>query len=260
MPDESTQKPQTETRLWDEITKAIIHTMTPRLLPVIKEAYGKEYPPGTSLTLLPTEHSTYLDKPSEAPSSKLMDIALLVAGTDYYHIECQIKNDHQIVIRMIAYDLHFSIQHSVTENASTGEITLHLPQSFVIYPAKNKSIPDKLQCRLNFPDGNQHIYQIPTVRIQTYSLKDIHEKHLDFFVPFLLLRFQSLLDNKKKFLTKEKLTDFVERLIVDLKKEVEAGVLTEMEFKAIIAQKDVWIAQKDAYIAELEQKLAIAMS
>lgn len=193
MPDKSTH---TETRLWDEITKAIIHTMTSRLLPVIEEAYGKEYPPGTSITLLPTEHSTYLDKPSNTPSSNLMDIAVLVGGTDYYHIECQVKNDHQMIIRMIAYDLHFSIQHSVTENARTGEITLHLPQSFVIYPAKNGNIPNKLQCRLVFPDGNQHVYQIPTVRIQTYSLNDIHKKHLDFFVPFVLLRFQPLLDSQ----------------------------------------------------------------
>lgn len=231
MPDKTAQ---TETKLWDEITKAIIHTMTPRILPVIKEAYGKEYPPGTSLTLLSTEHSTYLDNPEETPANRLMDIAILVAGTDCYHIECQMKNDRQMVIRMVAYDLHFALQHDLTQEAVTGEIILRFPQSFVIYPVQNDNIPDKLQCRLIFPDGNQYIYRIPTICIQTYSLKDIHEKHLDFFIPFTLLRFRPRLDSKTNKLTEKELTGFVKRLIVDLKKEVDAGVLTEMELNDYI--------------------------
>ncbi|MDE6744625.1 MAG: hypothetical protein K2J95_12155 [Lachnospiraceae bacterium] len=41
-----------------------------------------------------------------------MDIALLVGGTDYYHLECQMKNDHEMVIRMFAYDVHFAITHT----------------------------------------------------------------------------------------------------------------------------------------------------
>lgn len=219
----------TEKKLWDEITKAISFGMTHRLLPVIKEAYGREYPPGTSIQLLSTEHTTYLDAPGENPSSKLMDIAILVDGTDFYHIESQMDNDHQMVIRMIAYDLHFAIQHSTMEDELTREIIIHFPQSMVIYPEPNRSIPDKLQCRLIFPDRSQHIYQLPTVRIQSYSLKEIQEKHLDFFIPFTLLRFRPLLGNKKKILTARELTDFVEQLIVILKAEVETGVLTQLE-------------------------------
>lgn len=68
-------------RLWDEITKALSLNMTHRLLPVIREAYGKEYPPHTPIQLLSTVHSTYLDNPSRKLSSKLMDISVLVGET-----------------------------------------------------------------------------------------------------------------------------------------------------------------------------------
>lgn len=95
-------------RLWDEIFKSIVATMPEQLFPLFKEVYGKEYLPGTTIRLLATEHSTYLDDPEPSPSSNLMDIALLVAGTDYYHIECQMHNDWQMILRMVAYDLHFS--------------------------------------------------------------------------------------------------------------------------------------------------------
>ena len=57
-------------RLWDEILKAIVYTMPGQLFPLIKEVYGKEYPPDTSIRLLNTEHSTCLDDPKNSPSSK----------------------------------------------------------------------------------------------------------------------------------------------------------------------------------------------
>lgn len=74
-------------RLWDEIFKAIVDTMPRQLFPLLREVFGKEYPPGTPIQLLATEHSTYPNNPDKSPSSNLMDIALLVADTDYYHLE-----------------------------------------------------------------------------------------------------------------------------------------------------------------------------
>lgn len=56
-------------RLWNEILKAIVYTMPNQLFPLIKEVYGKEYPPDTPIKLLDTEHSTYLDDPESTPSS-----------------------------------------------------------------------------------------------------------------------------------------------------------------------------------------------
>ncbi|MDE7251314.1 MAG: hypothetical protein K2O32_00005, partial [Acetatifactor sp.] len=99
-------------RLWDEILKAIVDTMPEQLFPLFKEVFGKEYPPGTPIRLLATEHSTYPDAPEKSPSSSLMDIVLLVADTDYYHLECQMYNDRQMVLRMISYDLHFALRHT----------------------------------------------------------------------------------------------------------------------------------------------------
>ena len=61
--------------LWDEILKAIVSTMPQQLFPLFKEVYGKEYPPGTSIILLPTEHSTIRETKDRPPSSKLMDIS-----------------------------------------------------------------------------------------------------------------------------------------------------------------------------------------
>ncbi|MDE6530929.1 MAG: hypothetical protein K2K96_09175 [Lachnospiraceae bacterium] len=216
-------------KLWDEILKAIVDTMPTQLFPLFREVYGKEYPEGTSIVLLETETSTFWESGEEPPGSTFMDIALLVGGTDYYHLECQMKNDHEMVIRMFAYDVHFAVTHTKAMKRDAGEITLKFPHSVVIYPEGSNAVPDHLQCRILFQDNSEHIYQIPTVKVQTYSLEEIRKKHLILFLPYTMLRFRPRLRQEKKIAEKE-LTEYLEEVILILEKEVSAGGLTDRQY------------------------------
>ena len=219
------------TKLWDEILKAIVSAMPSQLFPLFKEVYGREYPKDTTIVVLGSETSSFQEDSNGPPGSTLMDIALLVAGTDYYHLECQMKNDNEMVIRMFAYDVRFAITHSKAMDQDTGEITLYFPHSMVIYSEKNDAIPDHLRCRVVFQDNSEHIYKIPTVKIQTYSLKEIKEKHLTMFIPYTILRLRPRMkENLKHPLTQKELTEFVEEAIFVLKEELSDGYLTELEY------------------------------
>ena len=134
-----------------------------------------------------------------------------------------------MVIRMFAYDVHFAITHTKTMDGDTGEITLKFPRSVVIYPEGIRAVPDHLQCRVIFQDNSEHIYTIPTVKVQSYSLKEIREKHLILFLPYTMLRFRSRLRRKKK-ITEKELTGYLEEVILILKEEVSAGGLTELQY------------------------------
>lgn len=225
----------TNVKLWDEMLKAIVEGMPEQLFPLFKEVFGKDYPRGTPVTLLATESSTYQEDPHAPPDSRLSDIALLVNGTDYYHLECQMRNDTDMVIRMITYDLHLAIQYTASALPEGDGFVLHFPYSAVIYPDKNGHLPHSLRCRIVFQDGTEHIYQIPTVRIQSYSLQEIHEKHLDLFIPYVLLRLRPKLDPNRKFpLTKKELTDFVDEVMMILRDELLQGYLTELEYNDYI--------------------------
>lgn len=216
-------------RLWDEILKAIVYAMPKQLFSLIKEVYGKEYPPDTPIRLLSTEHSTWEDSPQDSPSSTLMDISLLIADSDFYHIECQMENDKLMVIRMFSYDMHYAIEHCLSQDSSTGEITIRFPHSVVIYPDQNNNLPDKLRCRIIFQDKSEHIYQIPTVRIQSYSLEDIRKKHLYLFIPYLLLRLKPKINSKSHPFQQKELTTFMEEIIVILQDALTNGYLTKQE-------------------------------
>ncbi len=217
--------------LWDEILKAIVDAMPKQVFPLIKEIYGKDYPKGTPILLLATESSTYQEDTNAPPGSRLSDIILLISGTDYYHIECQMHNDHDMVIRMFAYDFHFAMQHTISEDWKQGGLVMRFPRSTVIYPEMNSKLPDVLRCRIIFQDDSEHIYQIPTVKIQSYSLDEIQEKHLTLFIPYVLLRLRPKLDPERKFpLEKKELTAFVGKVMMILKDETEQGYLTEQEY------------------------------
>ncbi len=219
------------TKLWDEIFKAIVDAMPEQLFPLFKEVYGKDYPRGTPITLLSTEYSTYKEKPDASPGSRLTDITLLVGDADCFHIECQMRNEKEMVIRMFAYDFHVAMRYMISEDQTSGELVMHFPRSTVIYPEKNRNLPEILRCRILFQDGSEHIYQIPTVRIQSYSLQEIREKHLTLFIPYVLLRLSPKLNPKRKHkLTKRELTGLVEEIILVLKEELADGYLTEREF------------------------------
>ena len=218
-------------KLWDEILKAIVSAMPSQLFSLFKEVYGRDYPKETPVVLLNSETSSFQENKQDAPGSTFMDIALLVANTDYYHLECQMKNDSEMVIRMFAYDVRFAITHAKTMDRDTEEITLHFPHSAVIYSEKNNNLPDHLQCRVIFQDNSEHIYRIPTVRIQTYSLEELHRKHLNLFIPYTILRLRpKLKTGRKHLLTEKELTEFVEEAILVLKEELFDGYLTEWEY------------------------------
>ncbi len=215
-------------RLWDGITKYIADHMTTRLLPLINEQFKKNYAKETSIRLMQTEYAHFVDEMK--PGTVLCDITLLVDQKDIYHLECQMTNDGEMVIRMIEYDLLFSLRHGKIVDAE-GDIEIHFPQSTVIYPACNGAIPRKLKCTVVFPDKRRFIYEIPTMRIQDYSLEEIEEKHLDFFLPFTMLRFVPRLKSKKNPLTKNELTEFVRKIILILEEEYKAGEISEENHK-----------------------------
>lgn len=83
-----------------------------------------------------------------------------------------------------------------------------------------------------FQDNSEHIYRIPTVRIQTYSLEEIHKKLLNLFLPYIILRLRPRRKTGAKHLVTEKeLTEFLNEVIFVLKEEFYNKYLTEQEYQ-----------------------------
>ena len=230
-------------KLWDEITKSIADRMPNQLFPLFKEAFGKEYPKGTPIRIIQTEYPV----PEGDKTVIYSDIVLLVDEKDLYHLECQMTNDSDMVVRMIEYDFHTALRHGI-QMESPNVFTLHFPNSTVLYPQCNNRLPDKLICNVIFPDGSSHRYEVPTIRIQKYSLEDIREKHLTMFIPFKLLSFRPRVNSKKNPIQENELTQYVKRLILILEEEYEAGNISSLEYKDYV--KFINLAEERVFHAQ----------
>ncbi|MDD3251295.1 MAG: hypothetical protein PHV18_01910 [Lachnospiraceae bacterium] len=96
-------------------------------------------------------------------------------------------------------------------------------------------ISDFLQAIVTFQDGSSHLYKVPTMKVQTFTLQEIKEKHLTFLIPFVPLRFRNRLYSEKNAVKSEELTSFYDEIMVMLNQEVENGYLSETQRTMVVS-------------------------
>ena len=132
-------------------------------------------------------------------------------------------------------------------------IHLHIIFSVSYISVQNSilKIPNYLSCQLKFQDGSTHEYRVPTVKVQSYTLEEIKEKHLCLLIPFLPIRFRRYIPSdskiqsvnspdeqrsleKKLQKSKEELTSFFSETILILDQEIADGFLSDFEKNLIL--------------------------
>lgn len=219
-------------KLWDEIFKSIIRHMPEQLFPLFKLTFGKEYPRNATVELLSTEYPVPGKNGSGQISSIFADIVLKIAGTDLYHLECQMEKEDGISVRMFEYDINISLLYGLGEDVKTQD--LHFPSSIILYLGTNSRVPDKEHCRIIMADNSEIVYTVPVIKVQDYSLQEIKENHLTIFLPYTFLRFRPRLRTKNNKVSKKELTMFVKEVIIVLKYELSEGNITYWQYNDYI--------------------------
>ena len=235
----------TETQLWDLIIKKATYSSPRLLLPLIYEIYDKKYPDDSTIVPLSTEYSVERSDTKEISTIKA-DLTFCVNDSDIYHFECEITYNGLITIRMFEYDVHAALNYRT--DAKNPQLILEFPKSAVLFLQGTKKIPDQLSCLIKFQDGTSHEYRVPTVKVQSYTLEEIKEKHLCILIPFLPIRFrrripsdrtiQSAKSPDKQYNLKKAVQKSKETILI-LDQEVADGFLTDGEKKLIL-----WLLQK----------------
>ena len=180
--------------LWDEVMKREIELYPWLILPVVKEIFNREYPEGRDIVLLSTEYTvSRIHEKGEKLLHAIRSDLLLRIERDMYHFECQIGKSGEMVFRMLEYDIHIGLTHGKEIRKSKNgmqEFAVFFPKSAVLYLGDERNIPLYENCTMYFQDGTEHIYRIPVMKVQEYSLEEIEERHLNILIPFLPVRFR----------------------------------------------------------------------
>lgn len=256
----------TEAHLWDEILRREVFAMPFLIFPVIYEVHGQYYPRETAIIPFGTEYSV------ERVQTK--DISSIRADTTFwittwlYHFECEIGTDPEIEHRTFEYDTQAALACSKSQNQmAKDQKSLSFPYSAILFLKPGIRKPDHLTCRIELPGyaagiGSQpdkasrphqdettavsHAdmkyvdYEVAALKVQSYSMQQISERHLYILIPFTPLRFRPVLKRIQEQKcsmesAKLKLTNYFQEIIIILNEAVAEGYLSENNRKDILS-------------------------
>ena len=167
--------------VYDGAFRTILNDCRKLIIPVINEIFGETYTGEEEIRFFPNEH--FLDQQDEADKERITDTNFTVIGKTpkKYHVECESSlPDGKITIRLFEYDAQIALDEGeVTEET----LTVTFPNTAVLYLRTYKKTPDKMKYVLVTPGGTVQ-YDVPIMKVQTYSLDDIFEKGLLMLIPF----------------------------------------------------------------------------
>ena len=169
--------------IYDGAFRTILNDCRKLVIPIINEIFGETYTGEEEIRFFPNEH--FIDQQDEADKERITDTNFTVFGKieKKYHIECESSYSHgRITIRLFEYDAQIALDEGeVTEET----LTVTFPNTAVLYLRTRKKTPDRMKYIIVTPGGTVQ-YDVPIMKVQTYSLDDIFEKRLLMLIPFYI--------------------------------------------------------------------------
>lgn len=239
--------------IYDGAFRTILNDCRQLIIPVINEIFNETYTGDEEVEFFPNEH--FLDQQDEADQRRITDTNFRIIGKTIkkYHLECESSlPDGKIAIRLFEYDAQIALDEGeITEET----LTVTFPHTAVLYLRAYKKTPDKMKYVIVTPGGTV-AYDVPVMKVQTYSLADIFEKRLLFLIPFYIFshekrfpkynsseqeleklkaEYQEILERLDDLERQEVIGSFDKRTII----EISSDVLEELTRKYENVQKGV---------------------
>ena len=169
--------------IYDGAFRTILNDCRKLIIPVINEIFKEHYTGEEEIHFFPNEH--FLDQQDAADKERITDTNFQIIGriVKKYHLECESSlPDGKITIRLFEYDAQIALDEGeVTEET----LTVTFPNTAVMYLRAYKKTPDKMKYVIVTPGGTVQ-YDVPIMKVQSYSLDEIFEKRLLMLIPFYI--------------------------------------------------------------------------
>ena len=228
---------------YDDVFRTMLNDCSRFILPLLNEVFGENYD-GTETIVFANDYH-FQNKQDGAEDKIITDASFKVIKGDTekkYHFECQSTIDNSMVLRFFEYDSQIALDDATIEKIvgddggkkSDGVLTVTFPHSAVLYLRSNKNTGDVMTIRFVTPGGEVK-YDIPIIKMQTYTLEDIWEKEIYLLIPFYIFTHEA---NFPKYNEDEKLlqglVDEFKKICVKMEELTHQGKMTELENRIIV--------------------------
>ncbi|MBQ1511426.1 MAG: hypothetical protein IIZ54_11185 [Selenomonadaceae bacterium] len=228
----SQSHPASSPTAYDDSFRTMLNDCKELVIPVVNEAFGESYTGKEKIIFGINEHFLAQDGGNE--EKRITDSSFVIVCADgakkRYHLECESNLDGSILLRIFEYDAQIALDDGKVDGCT---LTVSFPHSAVLALRHKPSAPDTMQIRVVTP-GGETSYTVPIIKVQQYSLEDIFDKKLLFFLPFYIFSHETDLPECAKDETKlEMLKDEYRRIRTRLDEMQKAGEITEFMKSAI---------------------------
>ena len=228
---------------YDDVFRTMLNDCSRFILPLLNEVFGENYD-GTETIVFANDYH-FQNKQDGAEDKIITDASFKVIKGDIekkYHLECQSTIDNSMVLRFFEYDSQIALDDATIEKIvgddggkkSDGVLTVTFPHSAVLYLRSNKNTGDVMTMRFVTPGGEVK-YDIPIIKMQTYTLEDIWEKEIYLLIPFYIFTHEANFPkyNEDENLLQGLVNEFKE-ICIKMEELTQQGKMTELERRIII--------------------------
>ena len=231
---------------YDDAFRTMLNDCSALIIPVVNLYFNENYTGNEEITFSKNEH--YLAHSDSTEDKRVTDSSFVITRADKtkkrYHIECEEQLNGSILVRIFEYDAQIALDDRTIDGA---ELTVSFPHSAVMALRYAEKSPDTMKINVVTPGGKTS-YIVPIIKVQQYSLDELFEKKLLFFLPFFIFSHEKELaecDNNEAKLEQLKATyRNIRTKLDDLQRAGEIDVLTKdaictssNHVMALIAQK-----------------------
>lgn len=173
--------------IYDGAFHTILNDCQKLIIPVINEIFGEEYTGEEEILFAPNEH--FLDRQDATDQKRITDANFTIIGKvrKRYHLECESSlPDGKMTVRLFEYDAQIALDGG---EVIAETLTVTFPNTAVLYLRSYKKTPDKMRYVINTPGGTVQ-YDVPIMKVQTYSLDTIFAKRLLMLIPFYIFSYE----------------------------------------------------------------------
>ncbi|MBQ9404257.1 MAG: hypothetical protein IJU15_04665 [Synergistaceae bacterium] len=200
---------------YDDVFRTLMNDCIGLLIPVINEVFGKHYSGNEKIVFHPNEH--FINQQDGDELKRITDSSFSIISDDNsedkYIFECQSTNDATMLIRIFEYITQEALDSGKLERY---QLTVTIPNAAVLFLRSNKNTPDAMNILINTPGGSVS-FNVPVLKVKSYSLVQLFEKNLLFLLPFYIFNLEKdfpTYDSNEDALQKLKniYADFMKRL------------------------------------------------
>ena len=218
---------------YDDAFRTLMNDCVRLLIPVINEVFGKNYSGNEKIIFRPNEH--FMNQQDGKEQKRITDSSFSIISEDNseekFILECQSTDDDTLLIRIFEY----ITQEALDSGTITKyQLTVTIPHAAVLFLRSKKSTPNYMNIVINTPGGAVS-FDVPVIKIQTYSLEQIFDKKLLFLLPFYIFNLEK---NFPQYEASEEALECLKKVYVDfmdgLEKEVKEGHISAYYRRTIL--------------------------